>query len=851
MKRNSFFLLSLFLGLLPSVAAVPESVSGIIVDVETGQPVAGAVVQALTQQGKAVAFASSDIKGVFRIKLAEDCDSMSFRCMGYEMLKLPRSYDFTKVIPLRPKATQLKDVVVQAPDIYAKGDTLVFNVSQFANVSDNAIIDVIKRLPGIRVEEDGTIKYQGKPINKFYINGDDFLDGQYGLATNNISHKDVKSVEVMENHQPVKALEGIDFPEEAGINLKLKDDAGGKWVGVANAGTGVQPLLYDGSLYAMRIAPKIHNVITVRGGNTGWNPDEQITEHDFNDISFSGYSSSLWPEYIAADIVNAPLNEKRTRDNLSWLANSITAWKRGDTSMRFKLNYVGERLDYNTGLRTDYLSQSIPEFRQDNLMNTHSHDLSAQFNMQVNERGYFLKDKLTIDARWDESNSSISGSFLIDQSIRRRNISAVNDLKLVKRNDRKLFELTSRNSFLYRPDRLTVAGEENSVQTIGAIGFRSTTESRFGKLGRFWKFYVNGGVDLDFHKADFCLTGMGGLDNLRSFNTFLSNIYATPQIDYERNGLLISARMPLNWLHYSVNGHFDYINVTPRIYVRKNTSAKSQLSASVSYRLCSPPAYMNIDVPVLSDYRNLFVGNVTNGYSHDFSTSVSYRYRNPFSSFFANVSLSYNYSRKATMSNQLFVGDFVISSYTNRVSGSDTWYVSGGVSKGFGYSRMVTGLDFNASATSASSMRDNTVYGYEQQTFSLKPYFKGSVTRYLSMNYEANYELSRLDLETDGYLTHSFSQKLYTTITPDDSWDFTVGTEHFMTRFPGGDSANLVLLDAGIVWRVNSKIRLTLTGNNLLDKRHYRYITYGTLSRSEHSFQIRPRNILASLQLRF
>lgn len=118
----------------------------------------------------------------------------------------------------------------------------------------------------------------------------------------------------------------------------------------------------------------------------------------------------MWPEYIAADIVNAPLNEKRTRDNLSWLANSITAWKRGDTSMRFKLNYVGDRLDYDSGLRTDYFSQSIPEFVQNNSLRTQSHDVSAQFNMQINKRGYFLKDKFTVEGVWENSRSAITGS---------------------------------------------------------------------------------------------------------------------------------------------------------------------------------------------------------------------------------------------------------------------------------------------------------------------------------------------------------------------------------------------------------------------------------------------------------
>ncbi len=851
MTRYSFFILSLFLGLLSTSAAVPETASATITDGENGQPIVGVVVQSLNKQGKATAFASSNADGVFKIKISDSTDSISFRCMGYESHKISRDYDFAKGVEMWPKETQLKDVIVQAPDIYAKGDTLVFNVSRYANASDNAIIDVIKRLPGIKVDEDGTIKYQGKPINKFYIDGDDFLEGQYGLATNNISHKDVKSVEVMENHQPVKALEGIDFPEEAGINIKLNEGAKGKLVGVAKAGTGAQPWLYDGSLYAMRIAPKVQNILTIRGGNTGWNPAEQITEHDFSDISFTGYSESLWPEYIAADIVNAPLNEKRTRDNLSWLANSITAWKRGDTSMRFKLNYAGDRLDYNSALQTDYFSQSIPEFTQNNSLRTQSHVFSAQFNMQINKRSYFLKDKFTVEGVWENANSNITGSFDLDQRIRRRNFSANNDLKLVKRNDKNLFELTSRNTFSHRPDRLCVIGEENASQNVGTTDFRSTTETRWGKLARFWKFYINGGVDFNYHRLDMALTGMGNFDNSRNFNIFLSNLYATPQLDYERNGWLLSAKSSVKWLHQSVNGRHDYINLLPRLYVRKKTSAKSEVSASISYRLSSPQAYMNIDLPVMSDYRNIFISNDIDEYSQNVAATVSYKYRNPLTSFFANASLTYNYSRSSVMSNQLFIDDFIVSTYMDRLSASHFWSIAGGVSKGLGHSRMVVGVDVNASASSASSMRDNLVEDYTQQTVSVKPYFKGSLYKWLSMNYDANYSYSRLEIGEIDNNTHSFNQKLYATVMPHARWQFTIGAEHFLTKFPEGNIENLVLLDASAVWHVSSKVRLSLTANNLLDKRHYQYVTYGSLSRSEHSFQIRPRNILASIQYRF
>lgn len=277
MIRNSFFILCILFGLLSATAADPRELQGTVVDADTDQPVSGCIVKS---KG---AFASTDKDGHFVISPKADADSISFRLMGYESRSLPVTAVFS-CVRINPMTTQLKDVIVEAPDIYAKGDTLVFNVAKYADVKDNAIIDVIKRLPGIKVEDDGTIKYQGKPINKFYLDGNDFIGGQYGLATNNISHKDVASVEVMENHQPVKALEGIEFPEEAGINLRLKEDARNRWVGVAQAAAGVQPLLYDGSLYTMLIAPKNQNIITIKADNTGWNPANEIQEHDFDDM---------------------------------------------------------------------------------------------------------------------------------------------------------------------------------------------------------------------------------------------------------------------------------------------------------------------------------------------------------------------------------------------------------------------------------------------------------------------------------------------------------------------------------------------------------------------------------------
>lgn len=203
------------------------------------------------------------------------------------------------------------------------------------------------------------------------------------------------------------------------------------------------------------------------------------------------------------------------------------------------------------------------------------------------------------------------------------------------------------------------------------------------------------------------------------------------------------------------------------------------------------------------------------------------------------------------MSNQIFIEDYIVSTYADKLSGNETWYLKGGISKGMGHSKMVVGVEGNVALSSASSMRDNSVVPYRQTTAGLKPYFKGSILSWLSANYEAEYGFSKLDIDGNSNNFHSFHQNLFATVLPNDLIEFTVGAEHFFTDFSEGNTANLILLDASAVWRVNNKIRLSLTANNILNKRSYEYVTYGTLSRSEHIFNIRQRSIIASVQYRF
>ncbi|MDE6403156.1 MAG: carboxypeptidase-like regulatory domain-containing protein, partial [Muribaculaceae bacterium] len=181
-------------------------VTGVVVDSESGDALNGASVIVKGADGKIKKFATTKGGGEFAISLPSVADCrLEVSMMSYARQSLPLdSVSFPVTVRLEPGTTLLKEVTVKADRIREQGDTITYNVGTFAREQDRTIGDVLKRMPGINVEQSGKIQYQGEDINKFYIEGSDLLGGKYGIATNGISHEDVGAVEVMENHQPMQ-----------------------------------------------------------------------------------------------------------------------------------------------------------------------------------------------------------------------------------------------------------------------------------------------------------------------------------------------------------------------------------------------------------------------------------------------------------------------------------------------------------------------------------------------------------------------------------------------------------------------------------------------------------------------
>src|SRR5690606_34237479 len=123
--------------------------------------------------------------------------------------------------------------------IRQKQDTIIFQVQQFADSIDRKIGEVLQKMPGFHVAENGKISYNGQAISNFYIDGDDLLGSRYALGTKTIPHNIVGTVEVYKNHQAIKVLKDKLNSNDITVNLSIKESAKSEVSGEIKAGGGI------------------------------------------------------------------------------------------------------------------------------------------------------------------------------------------------------------------------------------------------------------------------------------------------------------------------------------------------------------------------------------------------------------------------------------------------------------------------------------------------------------------------------------------------------------------------------------------------------------------------------------
>ncbi|RZK81253.1 MAG: TonB-dependent receptor [Pedobacter sp.] len=211
-----------------------------------GKPIPNANILAKPQGEKLqMAFAFTDEKGDY--KLATETGGnyeITVSYIGYvaqtiTITPTTAGAAIVKNFTLQESANQLNEVVVNATiPIIVKPDTLIYDAGSFANGDERKLKDLLEKMPGIQVSDEGRVTVRGKQVNKLMIEGKNFFNGPK-LGINNIPADVVSKIEVYENHNEIRYLKGLEDDDVTAMNIKLKDADKGFAFGDLEASGGV------------------------------------------------------------------------------------------------------------------------------------------------------------------------------------------------------------------------------------------------------------------------------------------------------------------------------------------------------------------------------------------------------------------------------------------------------------------------------------------------------------------------------------------------------------------------------------------------------------------------------------
>ncbi len=858
MNRVITYLIFLFFAVS---AEAQVNVSGTVVDKDSNEPLTGASVIVKGADGKIKKYATSKGNGGFAMSLPSVAGCrLEVSMMSFAKQSIPLdSVSFPITVQLEPGTTLLKEVTVKADRIREQGDTITYNVGSFAQQQDRSIGDVLKRMPGINVENSGKIQYQGEDINKFYIEGSDLLGGKYGIATNGISHEDVGAVEVMENHQPMQVLSGISFSDKAAINLKLKNKAKATWSFHGDAGGGYswQPAgaIWDGELFAMAVMPNFQNITTFKTNNIGEDLSAQAT--DF----FASRRGTDLSRYVGLSLPGVPnLSRKRTLFNRSALVSTNALWNLGRGEFKAQIDYSFNRVTADAAnITTYFLNEGNRVVTENRSGVDRSHSLSGKFIYELNQKTAFINNTLKTNIDWDNVQLGVTGSLPNDQTASLPDYYVGNDFKIIKRfNGKHLVTFISKNEWESLPQTLSVSINDGTMrQHVKDHAFYTHESAAYAFSVKGITISLEGGVKGYFRSLNTELPDMpeeipGETTNVLNTNYF--TVYATPKFEYWVKRVNFTLNAPVSFAHYTFDkalANRSEAYFSPSLSM--NWKPNNRFEMSVSGGTGRSPMDLNMIQPgyVMTNYRSFQRGvdDFYNSSSQRVSGRLSYKHtrRGLFANAFVMQSWSHN---PYTLAQQLY-GDYVVYSYTSAKSDGQMLMASGNIGKTLDFMRGSANINGSFSRNESHLISENSSVNSVGTSWSAGAKINGSPLRWLSFDYRFEWASSRMSMNgINASWLGNMENELLLNIMPHKKWEWHISGEHYRNELTSDQFKNVFLLDTKLIYKLNKRLELSASLNNIFNQRTYNYTTYNQLTSFESQRWLRGRELLISISLR-
>jgi hypothetical protein len=773
---------------------------------------------------------------------------------------------------------QLKEVVIKSQKISYSKDTINYLVSAFSDDKDFVIGDVLKKMPGIDVAASGQISYQGRAINKFYIENLDLLQGRYGIATQNIPAKDVSTVQVLENHQPVKAMDSLLISDEAAINLKLKEGVKGTLSVMAQLGAGVSPFLWNNELTGMYFAKKKQNITTYKANNTGNDLTKELR-------SFQT-SLDLSPEQITHIQMPSPPDISRNRYlfNNSHAATSNNLFSIGENKeLNVNIIYYNDYEKRESEARSLYFISGDSLLRIDENMqssvNTNRLETEMRYNENTEDR--YVNNFLNLEGSWEDGKGNIRTGTAIDQSLHRPSMKVQNEFHLIRRSGKSGFEFNSRTGFRSSPQNLTVSpglyadllnnGAEYAAlrQDIRANTLISNNNLVFLTPVLIGKITVNPvfGFNMEMNRLASELYPQNETGNApavaadsmeNDLNRNQYRIYTGLDINYKTGRFKLNTHLPLSYNYYQLNDRRSAINnenlhkfyFEPSLGIQYIPSQKWDINVNASFYNRMNGVHELYNGYLLQTYRTLNHYDSQLSGSGGNNQSLSIAYKDVLKMLFVNGIVLRNQNKSGVIYAQNFKDNLLLTSIIEKPNLTTTLFASGKISKGFDWMKFTSDLNFSYLTTASLQIRQDNPVDYRNNQMIASVRLSAAPLSGLIVAYEGAGLQSQSKVESEEVFSpvRSFTNTV--------NIDFTV-FKNFLTGFQVEQYYSNALQDNQYLYFVDwsmsytwKQVRIEMDWNNMLDTKNYVMAYLSDINEYHYTYAIRPSNLLFKVKFK-
>lgn len=831
-----------------------NTISGRVLS-KDGQPIQGANITANSTDGSGgISFAFSKKEGTYSIKVNTSGDSirvsiykLHFLAQTLTVINKSQVLDFV----LEEGAHELKEVRVKPPPLRKLGDTLRYSIDEFKAGSDRTIDDVIRKLPGIEIDHNGVIRYQGKTINSYYVEGLDLMGGRYSLINENLSLAGVASVEVFENHQPIRILDSLKVSERAALNIRLKKSMVTSYA--VHYGVGARPLLWDLNITPMVFTPKMQMAASVQSNNAGRNIRSQLVNHTEGESDREIAVAAGWLNVLP---LNPPaFSSARWLDNRSHLG-SFNTLKKHKNEMEVKLNASLSadhlRQNGNTAI-TYYLPEDTIRFSEAVSNQFRYNTLHGGLTLLKNVPQKYFKNQLTFEKEW-EANSGINErrDIRFTQGLNTDNYALRNNLHRIfnKRNVTYNFysNISVSQAFQHLNVVITASDSSESPRQI----FRrkrlnahhySEFNRRVGKLN----FAVKAGNLLDFNRIYTHLTdypGVAGFTNDFSWKNSKTYLSGITSFSPKAQGWFFLVELPLSHNYFSYHQETETkvlhkVVFEPRWFTRRRISPHAHIIGSLQYQnhLARPDDMYSSYI--MTSYLSLVKKNNDFRNNHIYTGLIGLNYNNPVSILLGN--LSYSYSRRINnlLGNVYLTADGLQETQNlDRSNRQQNHLVSGRLSKYFMGAKLTPALSMAYMNTQTERIINGQYGNFEFTTF----------TPSVEMRYSG---LRKVDLSYNGSLTkmwnisnasEQYRQTLNLGVWPAKKIYVKTLLEHYRNNL-NRNQRDYFFADLLLRWSKSSHA-IEINFSNLFNTKVFRTLSVSDYSYTESSYTLRPAQVV-------